>query len=82
LIRHGHNGLLVADDNPEELKDALILLGRNPELRRSLADQGCKLVAAEYSFARFVSGYRTHFPQLGGIKPEVATNSILGNEQI
>jgi len=82
LIRHGHNGLLVADDNPEELKDALILLGRNPELRRSLADQGCKLVAAEYSFARFVSGYRTLFQQLGGIKAEVATKSILGNEQI
>ncbi len=64
VIQHRQNGLLVADNDPEKLKDALITLEQNLALRTALAESGRTRVDAAYSFAAFVSGYKLLFMQM------------------
>lgn len=47
-------GLLVENQNPEKLADALKLLIRNPKLRKSLAQSGYELVVRDFGIERLI----------------------------
>lgn len=65
VVRNRHNGLLVADNDAEQLKNALAVLALRPDLRRRLAEQGRAQVSAEYGFDQCAAGYRSVFTRLG-----------------
>ena len=73
MINHNQNGLLVADNDPEALKVALLSLADRSDLRSELAERAQSTVVAEYSFEKFVFGYKSIFAQLGKID-QIADN--------
>ncbi len=52
LVRHGETGWLVEQQNPVQLRDALVTLIGDPELRARLAAAGEQRVRAEFSMGR------------------------------
>ncbi len=52
LIRHGETGWLFRAGDPSALGEALLVLGKDPDLRRRLAETGRKWVTRERTWAR------------------------------
>ncbi|MEE3461724.1 MAG: glycosyltransferase [Lachnospiraceae bacterium] len=59
LIRDHENGLLVQNDNPEELADAIIKLLENPGLADSLGENARK-ITEKYSVEEICTEWRTY----------------------
>lgn len=49
MIKHGENGILVPDSNPEKLADWLVSLLQAPNLRESFGTKGRKIVESAFS---------------------------------
>lgn len=54
VVTDGVDGILVPPEDPSALADALIRLGRSPELRRRLGQAGYRTVAYRYSIDAMV----------------------------
>ena len=63
LVRHGENGFLV--ESAEEWRDAVRLLGRDPDLRRQMGRAGRARVEAEFAVARGAAAWRGILHSLG-----------------
>ena len=51
LIEHGHNGLLVDPDRPDEIAAAIVSLLKDPGLANRLGRLGRRLVEEKFSWA-------------------------------
>ena len=51
LIKHGFNGLLC-EPTPDSIREAITVLLRNPELRRSLGENARRFVAENFSYEK------------------------------
>jgi len=56
IIKHGINGLLVKPGDENDLKEAIIKLIENPELRKSLAEEAYK-VRDRYNYEKIADEY-------------------------
>ncbi|MDQ4038802.1 MAG: glycosyltransferase family 4 protein [Actinomycetota bacterium] len=66
LVRDGHNGLLVAPDDPVALADALLRLAKDPQLRACLARAGAVTVSERFDgdlLARHMATLLTEQPR-------------------
>ena len=48
VIESGKNGILVTPERPDEIKDAVLLLYRDPSLRESLSEAARKTISLKY----------------------------------
>ena len=64
LIHNRENGLLVADNDPEAMREAINVLARDRGLGVRLARKGHSEVISDYSFTAFVSGYKSLFMRI------------------
>ena len=48
VVENGVNGILVEPKNPEAIKEAVIKLYENPELRRSMGEQSIRIVKEKF----------------------------------
>jgi glycosyltransferase involved in cell wall biosynthesis len=54
LIDHGKNGWLVPQGNEQALTNAIVHLGRHPDIRDAMAEQGKRHMAAHFSAERYL----------------------------
>ena len=64
VISNNENGLLVPDNDPEELAKAILMLAQNVSLRNALAEAGRRLVCDRYDFKDCVTHYERLFQRL------------------
>jgi glycosyltransferase involved in cell wall biosynthesis len=68
IIEHDRNGWLVPPGETGLLTDAIIHLGRQPELRARLAKQGKLHVAAHFSADRYISELQAFYQTTRGLR--------------
>ena len=61
LIRHDENGILVPDDNPDELSKAILRLSQDLDLQQRIRNAARRMVREHYSLAAFVNNYVNRF---------------------
>jgi glycosyltransferase involved in cell wall biosynthesis len=64
LIEDGVNGLLVPEENPEALADAILQLQQDPELAQRLASAGQATVAEEFDGDKLAAQLATMFERV------------------
>jgi len=58
LIEDGKNGFLVpVKDNVKEIAEKIILLLKNPEMRKDMGEKGYNLIKTQFSLEKMVKGY-------------------------
>lgn len=74
MIRHRQNGLLVPAGDRKLLAEAIVELGRDPDLRRRIGAAGKKSVTENLNAEKFISGLEDFFSEFApaGKKPEGA----------
>ena len=65
MIAHKENGWLVPYGDEGLLREALITLSREPELRTEFAENGRKIVASRLNADRFIAELEDFFTQYG-----------------
>jgi glycosyltransferase involved in cell wall biosynthesis len=66
LIKHEENGLLVPPGDERAIAEAVLLVSRNPGLRRRLIDSGRATIAREFTDAGMARQYRSLYESLLG----------------
>ncbi len=61
VVRHDHSGLIVPEQSPGELADALQLMLTNPELRLRYAQAARRIIEQDFDIARNASRQREFF---------------------
>ena len=61
VITDNENGLLVPDNDPEQLSKAILILAGSVTLRNTLAEHGRRLVCDRYNLNKFVRNYERLF---------------------
>ena len=61
VISNNKNGLLVPDNDTEELTKAILMLAQNVNLRKAFAEAGRRLVCDRYDFKECVTHYERLF---------------------
>jgi len=64
VISNNENGVLVPDNDPEELAKAILMLAESVTLRNTLAEHGRRLVCDQYNLTKFVRNYQRLFQRL------------------
>jgi len=64
VISNNENGLLVPDNDPEQLAKAILMLAQNVSLRNALAERGRRLVYDRYDLKTCVRNYEGVFQRL------------------
>ena len=67
LVRHGDNGLLVDEQSPQELADALRQLQADSELTRHMGQQGLQRVCADFHWDVCLARYLSVYDRLLGL---------------
>ena len=65
VIKNGQNGLLVKDNEVNQLKKAIVSLIRNPKFSRKLAEAGNKYAMVSYSLKNCVDNYERLYSTIG-----------------
>lgn len=66
VVEHGKQGLIVGPGDPEALADAILILLRDPDLRRTLGEAG-RLRAADFDIKKAVHRHKEVYAKLLGI---------------
>jgi len=61
LIRHDENGILVPDDNPDELSKAILRLSQDLPLQQRIRKAARRIAREHYSLTAFVNNYVNRF---------------------
>ena len=76
MLRHGIDGLLVGDDNPDALAERVIQLLRDPALAHRLAESACRTLAA-YEWRVVCQGWLQAYDRaLGRIDQRASTHTV------
>jgi len=70
VIRNNENGLLLPDNDAEELAKRILLLAENADLRNALSENGCRFVNEHYSLEKSVRNYEKLFRNVGFLKAQ------------
>ena len=58
IITNGNNGFLVPPGNPEELADKILVLIKNPRLRREFGEEGLRSVREKFTSEAMFDNYK------------------------
>jgi len=61
VIRHDENGILVLDDNPDELSKAILRLYQDIDLQQRIRNAARRMVREHYSLSAFANNYENRF---------------------
>lgn len=64
VVLDGKTGFLIEAENHEQLADAMINLGKNPELRREMGQAGQKYIEENFSYVKIAEKFYNFFLKL------------------
>ncbi len=64
IVKDRETGILVSEKSPEELRDAILLLLKDDNLREAIAERGYKFVQREFSWERITNQLKDLYEDL------------------